>query len=189
MKNPIQPIEPETIKPLKKDTADFVQFTRGYLKEMRELTSKSPLAASILLFLTERMTRQNAVVVSQNTLAEILECNRVSISKAVKILSDQNWIQVVKIGSTNGYLINSKVAWRSHQSKRYGYFNADVVVSETEQTQEIDELINQPLKHIPSVKNGEIPISDNAELPPPDQKDLIDPDFKVVPHIKNDDEV
>jgi len=97
-------------------------------------------------------------------------------------------VQVVKVGQANGYLVNSKVVWRSHQERRYGYFNAEVVVSETEQAQHIEELENQPLKHIPNVKVGEMMISDNADLPPPDQKDLIEPDFETVPHVKNDDE-
>lgn len=188
MKNPIKPID-SNLQPLSKNTADFVQFTRGYLKEMRDLTIKSPLAASILLFLTERMTRQNAIVISQKTLAEITKSERTSVNKAVKLLQSENWLQVVKIGSTNGYLINSKVVWRSHQEKRYGYFNAEVVVSETEQTQSIEELENQPLKDIPSVNKGEMMISDNADLPPPDQRDLIEPDFDTVPHVKSDREV
>jgi len=184
MKNPINPINSKSIKPLKKDTADFVQITRGYLSDMRALADKSPVAVKVLLFLTERMTRQNAIVVSQNTLAEILKCSRVSVSRAVNLLRDQNWIQLVKIGSTNGYLVNSRVAWRTHQNKRYGHFSADVVVSETEQTQSVEELKNQQLKDIPSVKIGEQPISDNADLPPPDQKELFEPDFETIPYQK-----
>jgi len=187
MKNPIRPIQSD-IKPLKKDVADFVQFTRGYLKETRELAKKSMPAFMIFNFLTERMTRQNAIVVSQTTLMEILDLGRTSIHKGIKVLQDDNWIQVVKIGQANGYLVNSRVVWRSHQEKRYGYFGADVIVSETEQAQNIEDLENQPLKHIPNVKVGEMMISDNAELPPPDQRDLIEPDFDTVPHVKNDRE-
>jgi len=185
MKNPIKPINSE-LKPLSKNTADFVQFTRGYLKETRDLAKKSLPAFVIFNFLTERMTRQNAIVVSQQTLMEVLELGRTSVQQGVRVLREGNWIQVVKIGSTNGYLVNSRVVWRSHQEKRYGYFGADVIVSETEQSQTVEELQNQPLKHIPNVKVGETMISDNAELPPPDQKDLIEPDFDTVPHVKND---
>jgi len=188
MKNPIKKIEPK-IEPLKKNTADFVQFTRGYLQETRALAKKSLPAFMVFNFLTERMTRQNAIVVSVNTLSEILELHRTTVIKAIKILQSGNWIQVVKIGQSNGYLVNSRVVWRSHQEKRYGYFGADVIVSETEQNQTIEELEQQSLKHIPNVRVGEMMISDGANVPPPDQKDLIDPDFDVVPHVKNDDEV
>jgi len=189
MKNPIKPVSADEVKPIKKNSADFVQVTRGYLSEMRKLQDKSPMALSVLLFLTERMTRQNAIVISQPTLAEILGCNPSSIYRAINLLRSENWVQVVKIGQTNGYLVNSKVVWRSHQEKRYGYFNAEVIASETEQNQTIEELEQQSLKHIPNVRVGEMMISDGANLPPPDQKDLIDPDFDVVPHVKNDDEV
>jgi len=185
MKNPIKPIASHEVKALNKNTADFVQVTRGYLSEMRKLQDKSPMALSVLLFLTERMTRQNAIVISQPTLAEILKCNPSSIYRAINLLRSENWIQVVKIGQTNGYLVNSRVVWRSHQDKRYGYFNAEVIASETEQVQTVEELENQHLKHIPNVKVGEMMVSDNAALPPPDQKDLIEPDFDTVPHLKN----
>jgi len=184
MKNPIKKVGSE-IQPLSKNPADFVQFTRGYLQETRALAKKSLPAFMIFNFLTERMTRQNAIVVSVNTLAEILELHRTTVIKAIKILQEGNWVQVVKIGQSNGYLVNARVVWRSHQEKRFGHFGADVIVSETEQIQSVDELENQPLKHIPNVKSGESMISDEAELAPPDQLDLIDPDFDTVPHIKN----
>jgi len=187
MRNPIKPIEPN-IHPLKKDSADFVQFTRGYLKETRELAKKSLPAFMIFNFLTERMTRQNAIVVSHNTLMEILDLSKSSVIRGVKVLQEGNWVQTVKVGQSNGYLVNQRVVWRSHQSKRFGYFGADVIVSETEQSQTVEELESQPLKHIPNVKVGEMMISDYADLPPPDQKDLIEPDFDVIPHVKNDGE-
>jgi len=188
MKTPIKAID-KNLQSVKKDTADFVQITRGYLADIGKLARRSPIACELLHFLTQRMTRQNAVVVSQNTLCEVLSCSRSSLNLAINLLRNENWVQVVKIGQSNGYLVNSKVAWRSHQNKRYGYFGADVIVSETEQAQPVEELENQPLKHIPNVKVGEMMISDNAELPPPDQKDLIEPDFDTVPHVKNDSEV
>jgi len=188
VRNPIKPIETSLI-PIKKDAGDFVQFTRGYLKETRELAKKSLPAFMIFNFLTERMTRQNAIVVSHNTLMEILELSKSSVIRGVKVLQEGNWVQVVKIGQSNGYLVNSRVVWRSHQSKRYGYFGADVIVSEAEQSQTVESLESQPLKHIPNVKLGEMLISDNQDLPPPDQKDLIEPDFDTVPYVKYDDEV
>jgi len=186
MKNPLKPISIDGIKPVRKDAADFVQITRGYLSDIEKLTAKSPSATRILLFLTQRMTRQNAIVVSQKTLSEILGISTMTVKRSIDLLREENWVQVVKTGNSFGYLVNSKVAWRSHQSKRYAYFNAEVIVSETEQAQTVEELENQPLKHIPNVKVGEMMISDDADLPPPDQKDLIDPDFETVPHVKTD---
>jgi len=99
MKNPIKPISNE-IKPLPKNTADFVQVTRGYLRDLSELADKSLFAFKIFSFLMERMSRQNAVVVSQTTLAEILECDKSTISRAIKVLKNGNWVQVVKIGTS-----------------------------------------------------------------------------------------
>lgn len=187
MKNPLKPItKKDVIKPVRKDINDFVQVTRGYINDLSELSSRSPSAFRLFAFLIERMTRQNAIVISQGTLAEILGYDKSTISRAVKLLKTENWVQVVKIGTSYGYLVNNRVVWRTHNEKRYGHFGADVIVSETEQTDTIESLEKQPLKDIPNIKKDEAPISDNANLPPPDQRNLFDPDFDTVPMVKTE---
>ena len=97
----------------RKTTNDYVQVTRGYISEMRQLSRRSPLAHSILWLLVERMNKTNAVVISQQALAELLDSHKGSISRAVKLLSQENWIQIVKIGTSNAYVVNSTVVWRA----------------------------------------------------------------------------
>lgn len=177
------------VKSIAPDVRDFVQYTRGYLKNQRELARRSPAAWQVFTLLTERMNKSNAIVISQATMAEILGYTRTTINSAVKLLEKENWMQVVKVGQVNAYVINSKVVWRDRSGKRYASFSADVVISETEQNKAIEHWDNVELRHVPVLMPGELPIVGNEDLPPPDQKDLIPPDPKLeFPHSIRDGE-
>ena len=176
------------MKKRSKNTNEFVQVTRGYIADMRHLATKSALAHSVLWVLVERMNKTNAVVISQTALSEILGSPRGSISRAISTLKDNNWIQIVKIGSSNAYVVNSRVVWTANNrtGHRYAVFNAEVVATETEQAQrEIEAWENLELKHVPVISKTETPISGNEELPPPDQKE-IDTGLDDIPLIEED---
>ena len=162
--------------PIKKDPKDFTMLTRGYIREIREMAKRAPAAFQVFLLLTERMNKTNAVVISWATIGQILDYSRATVYRAISLLEDEKWVQVVKVGSANGYIVNSKVIWRDHSGKRYGSFFAEVVVSEDEQSRKVEDWDNVELRHVPVLHSGEIPISGNEELPPPDQADLLPPD-------------
>ena len=124
---------------MKKNTSDFLQVTRGYVKEMRELAKRSPAAHQVLWLLAERMNRTNAVVISQKTMGQILGYSRATLNRAVTLLKNECWVQVVTTGTSNAYIVNSKVLWRDHGGKRYASFYAEVVVSEDEQLNSIEQ--------------------------------------------------
>jgi biotin operon repressor len=170
-----------TVKPIRPDERDFVQYTRGYLKDQRSMARRSPAAWQVFTLLVERMNKGNALVISQATMAQILGYTRTTINSAVKLLEAEHWLQVVKIGQANGYLINSKVVWRDHSGKRYGTFNAQVVVSEDEQSRPVEDWENIELRHVPVLRNGEIPVLTDEDLPPPDQRELLPPDSIEFP--------
>jgi len=155
--------------------------TRGYWADIRSLSKRSPAAFQILTLLTERMNRTNAIVISQTALCQILGYGRTTIHNAVRLLEAEKWLQVVKVGTANGYVVNSKVVWRDHGGKRYGSFYAEVIVSEVEQSRTIDQLENVELRHVSILRAGELPIDDGADLPPPDQRDLLPPDAIEFP--------
>lgn len=161
---------------LKKDPRDFVQLTRGNMKDMRELSSKSLAAFQVLFLIAERMNKSNALVISQATLAEILGYSRNAINVAVKLLEKERWVQIIKIGQSNAYIANAQVVWRDASGKRYTSFNAQVVASESEQDRPIENWENVQLRHVPILGPSEEPIVGDEELPPPDQRDLLPPD-------------
>ena len=173
---------------IKPDVKDFVQYTRGYLKNQRELARRSPAAWQVFTLLTERMNKSNAIVISQSTMAEILGYTRTTINSAVKLLEKENWMQVLKVGQVNAYVINNKVVWRDRGGKRYASFSADVVVSESEQARAIENWDNVELRHVPVLMPGDLPIVGDEDLPPPDQRDLIPPDADLeFPRVIRDE--
>jgi len=91
-----------------------VQLSRGYLKEMRGLARKSPVAHEILYYLVEHMGRTtNAVVCSRNVLAEVTGCSIATVGRAIRVLKDDNWIDTVKIGNASAYCVNERAFWQA----------------------------------------------------------------------------
>lgn len=179
---------PHPMKPLQKNPADFLQVTRGYLKDMRELAKRSPAAHQVLWLLAERMNRTNAVVISQKTMGQILGYSRATLSRAITLLKNECWVQVVTTGTSNAYIVNSKVLWRDHGGKRYASFFAEVVVSEEEQAHPIEQWDGVELRNLPILSATEQVLVTEEDLPPPDQKDLLPPDRSEFPKAKIDTE-
>jgi DNA-binding transcriptional ArsR family regulator len=154
---------------------DFVQVSRAYIKEMRLLVRKSPLAHEILYYLVEHMGRTtNAVVVSYATLCEITERSRPTVARAIKLLKEENWIDAVRIGNATAYGINARIFWQAGRNqKKYAIFSATVIASQTEQGKGFRDKSKEKLTYIPVVeKQQNRLIHDSSDLPPPDQKDL-----------------
>lgn len=130
---------------------NFTQFGNSYLPSWRSLIRKNPIAAEILMFLIEHMGRHhNAVVVSYNTMMELTGRSRPTISRAIRALKEDNWIDAIQVGNTTAYAVNERVAWRSHANQRqYAYFSASVVASSSEQR----EIRKNQLKHIPVIED------------------------------------
>lgn len=158
----------------KGDNFNFVQVSRAYLKDWRGLTRKSPIASEILMYLVEHMGRTtNAVVCSYTTLMEITKVSRASVSRAIKILKDERWIEAIKIGNATAYCVNASAFWQAGRNqKKYAIFQATVIASSTEQESDFIEKSKHPLKYIPFVGETDRVTTRSEELPPPDQQDI-----------------
>jgi Fe2+ or Zn2+ uptake regulation protein len=164
----------ETPESQEKENFDFIQMSRGYLKQMRNLARKSPIAHEILYYLVEHMGRTtNAVVVSYATLCEITGVSRPTVARAVRLLKDLNWVDAVKVGSATAYCVNAKVFWQAARNqKKYAIFQATVIAAETEQESSYPEKYKEDLTYIPVIGKNEKPVISDEKLPPPDQGDL-----------------
>lgn len=133
-----------------KKNQNFVQLYKQELLELRALTAKDPTAMGLLLMLVEKMNKQNAIVMSQKTMMKITGKSQPTITRAIKTLKDSQFIQIVKIGTANAYIINSKVFWQSGVNGKYATFNATIVASGDEQEKDyIENWDGVKLKHIP----------------------------------------
>ncbi len=156
------------------DNFNFVQLSRAYLHQMRQLARKSPIAHEILYYFVEHMGRTtNAVVCSYATLCEMTGVSRPTVGRAIKLLKDDNWIDTVKIGNSNAYCVNERVFWQAGRNQRkYAIFSATVIASASEQDSDYAEKAKQKLTYIPVIEPHDIPVTGSDTLPPPDQCDL-----------------
>ena len=112
---------------------DFVQFRRPFLDAVTELGSNNAMAFKLFMFLCKHMDGGNALCVSMQTLCELIETSRQTLSKSVKYLKDNGWVCVLKSGTSNVYIVNPDVAWTSYgYQKSYCKFTATVMLSSTE---------------------------------------------------------
>lgn len=157
-----------------KKNINFVQFDRGVMKAHRELILKNSLAAAILDIFIEYMGKNNAIVCSVKALEELTGRKRTSVSTALSILKKDNWIQAIKVGNANAYVVNSAGFWTTWANgKNYSLFHASVLAAASEQDKTLENLKKIDLKKLPIIYDKEeIIIMGSEELTPPDQKDI-----------------
>lgn len=101
---------------------------------VQAIAKQSAVALQIYLFIIQYMDRQNALVCSMSVFSEALKYSRQTISKAIKLLKDNNFIDVKKSGTTNVYILNNELAWKAWGTGfKYAEFNACVLIAESEQ--------------------------------------------------------
>ena len=154
----------------------WLQTERAAHEAWGRLIDKSPKAAKLMHILTARMGKHNAVVISLPALAKIMDCSRPTVARAVKVLKEDNWIEVRQIGgsgTTNAYIVNDRVAWTGKRDGiRYSLFSAAVIVADDEQPDR-EELGHQgPLRQLPQLQHGEAQLPSGDGLPPPSEPAL-----------------
>ena len=95
------------------------------------------MAAAVLHTLVARMGDQNAVVVSQKTLAALIGVTDRTIRNAIQVLVAENWVQVVRLngpGTVSAYVVNSAVAWGQPRDQLHlAAFTAAVIADAADQ--------------------------------------------------------
>ena len=71
-------------------TFGWLQFEKKAMKELQDLSMRSPPAMGTLMYLVTRMSRSNALVVSQQAIATELKTSRETVNKAIKFLTTHN---------------------------------------------------------------------------------------------------
>jgi hypothetical protein len=148
-----------------KNNHNFIQLYRNQAKELRRLGQKSGLALNLLLLFGEKMNRQNAIMISYKALQEITGKSRQSLSNAIRILQNEKFLKIIKVGTSNAYIINSEVFWTSHANlkSKLSVFNATVIATESEQEPGwVENWDKVKLKHMPLIEQDELPLEDGA---------------------------
>ncbi|HDB9624459.1 TPA: helix-turn-helix domain-containing protein [Escherichia coli] len=172
--------------PAKNKPGTWVQTERKAHEAWAGLIARKPRAAMLLHHLVAQMGHQNAVVISQKTLAKLLGVNERTVRRAVADLVEERWIQVVRLGRGKeaAYVVNDRVAWGQPRDQlRLSVFSAAVVADFDDQDEAL--LGHGDLRRIPTLYPGEqqLPTGPGEEPPSQPALDGLEPD---LPHIDPD---
>lgn len=116
-----------------KKNSNFVMMYRDHMPELRWLMKKSGIASGILNFIMEHMDTKNALLCSYAVFEDYFEVSRTTIYRALKLLEDNGFVDVLKSGTSNVYVVNENIAWTSWESqKKYCKFEGNILISATE---------------------------------------------------------
>lgn len=152
-------------------TFGWLMVDKKPIQAMKRLAVSHPIAMGTLMHMVENMSRSNAYMASQQSIAQALNVSSRAIKEAVVVLQEQRFVQVVKIGTANAYIVNTKVAWQGKRGARFAHFHADIVAYEIEQRgADIDD--KEPLIQLPTAEPGERILVGNEPIDPPDQQEM-----------------
>jgi len=154
-------------------SGQWVQTDRAAHEAWGKMMASKPTAGALLHILVAKMGQQNAVVVSQKVLAELLGVTDRTIRNALADLSAGNWIQVVRIGKGReaAYVINDRVAWgQPRHQLPLSLFSATIVADARDQDE--TALSGPELRRIPMLYAGERQLPAGPGEPPPVQEQL-----------------
>ena len=64
------------------------------------------------------MDQENALIVSQETLSEYFGISKRTIIRQLNVLKEKGFIEIIKSGTANVYLVNANIAWTSYANKK-----------------------------------------------------------------------
>jgi hypothetical protein len=158
----------------------WVQTERVAHEAWADLISRKPRAAQIMHILVAHMGEENAVVIPQGVLADMMGRSVDTVQRALRDLAAEQWIQIVRLGKGKeaAYVINDKVAWSQKRDHlRFSKFSAAVVASRDDQ--DALTLADTPLRRVPTLFKGEHQFPSGPGLAPPSQPflDGMEPDL------------
>lgn len=113
---------------------DFIQFSREYLQNVAQISLYgNQTALEIFMFICEHMDGYNALMASFQVLTDYTGKSRSTCARAVKWLYDNGFVDILKSGNSNVYIVNQKVAWTSYANQRkYCKFSGNMLISAAE---------------------------------------------------------
>mgnify|MGYP005865368709 CR=1 FL=1 len=162
----------------------WVQTERKAHEAWAVLIGSKPKAAQLMHLLVANMDKSGAVVVSQKVLAEMMRVSVNTVKRSLKVLTEDNWVDVARVGSERGgvnvYLVNRRVAWADKRSKQsFAAFDARIIVSASEQDPETLEA-REPLRQLPRLGETQLPTGEGAEPPSQPYLDQMEPDLPAI---------
>ncbi|MGL4874622.1 MAG: replication/maintenance protein RepL [Clostridium sp.] len=112
---------------------NFVQLYREWMPEIRWLLRNNPKAAELFLMFAEHMGSDNSIICSYQVIMEFLNISRPTVSRAIEFLKKNGFIDVLKVGTSNVYVLNHEIVWTTtNDKKKYAKMNSSVLISHKE---------------------------------------------------------
>jgi DNA-binding transcriptional ArsR family regulator len=103
------------------------------MPELRWLMRTSGIASMLLNFIMEHMDNKNALMCSYQVLMDYLEVSKATVTRSVRLLYENGFVDILKSGTSNVYIVNHEVAWTSWDSqKKYSKFSGNILISAKE---------------------------------------------------------
>lgn len=113
---------------------NFVMLFRNEISSIVTIQKEDAKAGALFLFFLEHMDRDNALIVSQECMSEILGWSIPTIKRKLQVLKEKNFISTKRTGNSSIYFINANIAWSTYGNKKeYAQFKANVIISKSEQ--------------------------------------------------------
>jgi len=151
--------------------AHFAMVELAALEGLGELIPRAPKAAQLLVSLIRHMSPGSGgvVVVSRETMREILGCSMPTVERALRLLMDEGWVQRIRVGGAHALAINHRVAWIGDRGEiQHAVFGATVIASRSEQ--DSIALDPPPIRRVPIVRPGEDVLAVGQGEDPPSQQ-------------------
>ena len=88
------------------------------MPELRWLMSNHSFASSLLFFILEHMDNRNALACSYSVFEDYFGKSRSTVYRAIKLLEENGFLDVLKMGTSNVYVINENLAWSDSNDKK-----------------------------------------------------------------------
>ena len=165
-------------------SSSWIQTGRREHEAWAHFSLRKPAAGALLHLLVSRVGAQNAVVITQAVLAQLLGVSDRTIRTALGDLATAQFIQIVRLGKGReaAYVVNDRVAWgQPREHLRLSTFSATVVASAADQDP-ADLAENAPLHRLPRMFPGEQQLPTGDGLPPPSEPSLpgLEPDLPAL---------
>lgn len=117
----------------RKKNHNFIQLYRDNMSELRWLMSNHSFASSLLFFILEHMDNRNALACSYSVFEDYFDKSRSTVYRAIKLLEENGFLNVLKMGSSNVYVVNEDLAWSdSNDKKKFAKYDGKILVSKKE---------------------------------------------------------
>lgn len=113
--------------------SNFIMLFRDKLPELMWLQMNHPQASTILMFLCNHMDRGNAIICPSSILEEYFDVSRQTISTNIRKLYNYGFIDILKCGNANAYVVNPDFAWTSEKKgMEYCAFNGKILINRSD---------------------------------------------------------